>query len=493
MGQYGITYACGHHETVQLYGKSFQREARARWLETTECRSCWRAHRDRQRSEDAERDAAANRAAGLPELQGSPPQITWAETIRASMLGSLAQLRAQLAQAPSAADGEEPQPGPAQHLQYADIAHTAVTGITSTRWFIDHRDLTARDLIQRAEQGALRPRTEQQRTLGFDPYGLNHLTFPAADVVAGSPDERYVRLRLTRSRWEGCTALLPRSMVEQEPDGALTARIGGGWTIKVDDGARTGAVSAEQFHQDRAQPLSRPAERYYWGPPPYEDGARGEFDVPEADVTQTTTKDGTPVATVRLVCSRWEGLHFTHPPHLLRRHRPGHVTVLFPRHWHFRVLGGRQVIRVPAQQMHQDRTNPQSQPGPSQAVEQHTWHRVAFHPSRVRRGTSTWWLTLPPGSPWPHAVIHHPQKMVSAEDGTPDHITWSFPADWVFRVRTPDGCDIAVVSAEEFRAATSPWARTAPAPGAYTRQPPPLTPLDNVAVPAELLDDAPEP
>ncbi|WP_217230768.1 hypothetical protein [Streptomyces anulatus] len=496
MGQYGITHACGHHETVQLCGKSSQREARARWLEHSDCGSCWKSRRDRQRAEDAERDAAANRTAGLPELQGSPRQITWAETIRASMLHGLTLAREHLTQAAQAADGEEQLSRLEQHLQYTDSAHMAVAAVTSAKWLIDHRDLPARHLIQKAAQGTLRPRTPQQQALGFDPYGLNTLTFPAGDVAADAQDERCIRLRLTHSRWEGCTALLPRSMVQQEPDGTLTARIGGAWTIRIDDGARIGSVPAEQFHQDRTHRRDHPAQRHYWGPPPYEDGTSGEFDVPEADVSERTNDRGEPVAVVRLVCSRWEGLRFEHPLNLLRRHRPGHVTVRFGPHWHFRVLGGRRTLRVPAQQMHEDRTNPLPQPGPSQAVEPKTWYQVAFHPSRVRRGASTWWLPLPPGTPWPHAVIHHREQLVSVQDDGPDHITWRFPANWTFRARTPDG-DTITVSAEEFRAAISPWAGTAPAPGTYTRRPPALAPLDEVAVHAELLEDdthfAPEP
>ncbi|MET8605691.1 hypothetical protein ABZV92_19330 [Streptomyces rubiginosohelvolus] len=495
MAQYGITHACGHHETVQLYGKTSQREARARWLENSDCGSCWKSRQDRRRAQDAERDAAANRSAGLPELQGSPRQITWAETIRASMLDGLTLARERLTQASRTADGEEQRSRLERHLQHTDRAHAAIAGVTSAKWLIDHRDLQTRGLIQEAAQGTLGPRTPQQQTLGFDPHALNTLTFPTGDLAADDPDEKCIRLRLTHSRWEGCTALLPKSMVQQEPGGTLTARIGGAWTIRIDDGARIRSVPAEDFHQDRTHRRPHPAERHYWGPPRYADSTSGEFDVPEVDVSESTNHHGKTVAVVRLVCSRWEGLRFEHPPDLLRRHRPGHVTVRFGPHWHFRVLGGSRTIRVPAQQMYEDRTHPLPQPGPSQAVEPTTWHQVAFHPSRVRRSASTWWLRLPPGTPWPYAVIHHREQMVSVPDDSPDHITWRFPESWTFRARTPDG-DTTTMSAEEFLAATSPWAGTAPAPGTYTRQPPALTPLVGVAVHADLLEDdpgAPEP
>ena len=483
MSQHHITHACGHDQTVQLYGKARERESRAQWLAGTDCKDCFKAQRDRERAEESQRNAEANRAAGLPELDGSPRQVEWAETIRAQMLGDLAQERTRLSDLRA---GEEWEKG----LEAVVTAQAALAEVASAKWFIDHRHQRVGGLARMAARGRLRPRTQEQKTIGFDPFGLNGLVFPAGEVAGHTQDGRHVRLRLVHSRWEGCTALHPVSMAQEEPDGSVTIRFGGDWSISVHDGARTRTVSAEDFHQDRTDRRAEPGERHYWGMPPYVAGEWNEFDVPEADVSEAG-RDGSVLAVVQLVCSRWEGLRFEHPAHLVRRHRPGFVTVRFGPHWQFRVRGGRTVLQVEGRQLYEDRATPLPQPGESLAVEEKVWHEIAFHPSRVRRGKDTWWIRLPPDSPWPDVVIHHPVRMCTAEEGGEGgYVRWRFHENWQFHARTPDSGTVDV-SAEELTKATSHWAGTAPAPGTYTRQPQDLDPVEEVAVPAELLEDDP--
>lgn len=486
MGQQRITYACGHTKTVQLYGPRRQRESRAQWLAESECGTCWKAQQDRERAARSERDAVENRAAGLPELAGSPKQVAWAETIRAEMLDGLAREQNRLTEL--LGDGVSKRGELREkRLGHIGAALKALPEIASARWFIDHRDYGPNGLATRAAQGLIRPRTAAQKASGFDPFDLNTLTFPADEVAGWTEGGQRVQLRLVRSRWEGCTVAHPASMAEETSDGSVTIRFGGDWNIPVDDGARTRVVPAEDFHLDRVQRREQPGERRYWGTPSYKPGKWNEVDVPERDVSERGEK-GKDLAVVQLVCSQWEGLHFEHPASLIRRHRPGFVTVRFGPQWQFKVLGGEKMLQIDGRQMHQDRATPLPQPGKSLAVEQKKWHAVTFHPSRVRRGTNAWWVRLAPSAAWPDAVVFHPARMCRRDDD--GYIAWRFHEEWEFRVRTPEGATVDV-SAEEFLEATSGWAKTAPRPGTYTREPEDLAPADEVAIPAELLEEDP--
>lgn len=65
MSKYTITHACGHEETVQLYGPYKDRERKAAWMAEQDCPEC----RIKARAEAA-------KAKGLTE--GTDKQIAWA-------------------------------------------------------------------------------------------------------------------------------------------------------------------------------------------------------------------------------------------------------------------------------------------------------------------------------------------------------------------------------------------------------------------------------
>ena len=69
--KYEIEYACGHTGTVQLFGKTADRERKVKWLKTQLCPACEKAEREKRY--DAEAKEAKEKAdeLGLPELQGS--------------------------------------------------------------------------------------------------------------------------------------------------------------------------------------------------------------------------------------------------------------------------------------------------------------------------------------------------------------------------------------------------------------------------------------
>ena len=89
MAWYGIDHSCGHHDRVQLYGKTSGREQEVERREKSLCSDCWKAEQERRNTEAAKAAEVAN--PGLPTLTGSPAQITWAGAIRAKAIDVIAQ------------------------------------------------------------------------------------------------------------------------------------------------------------------------------------------------------------------------------------------------------------------------------------------------------------------------------------------------------------------------------------------------------------------
>ena len=81
--KYDVTYTCGHVATIQLYGKTAERESRIKYLEgNCVCPECYKAKMEAKREAENEKAAEAAVQRGLCELSGSPKQIAWANTIR---------------------------------------------------------------------------------------------------------------------------------------------------------------------------------------------------------------------------------------------------------------------------------------------------------------------------------------------------------------------------------------------------------------------------
>lgn len=72
MAKYDVTYACGHVKTVDLYGKTSERERKIEWMEgNCLCPACYKAEQQ-----------AKAKVLDLPALTGTPKQVAWAEKIR---------------------------------------------------------------------------------------------------------------------------------------------------------------------------------------------------------------------------------------------------------------------------------------------------------------------------------------------------------------------------------------------------------------------------
>ncbi len=85
MAKYEVTFSCGHTETVTLFGEEKSRQRKIKYLEEHGfCSDCEEEERERKKIEDNEKSAAYAKeyAFAFPELQGTPKQVAWAETLR---------------------------------------------------------------------------------------------------------------------------------------------------------------------------------------------------------------------------------------------------------------------------------------------------------------------------------------------------------------------------------------------------------------------------
>ena len=85
MARYDGVYACGHEGSTQIYGPTKDRQWKADRHFERVCSDCWAE----QKKKEGETAAAKAAEVGLPELTGSPKQISWANTIRSEIIKSV--------------------------------------------------------------------------------------------------------------------------------------------------------------------------------------------------------------------------------------------------------------------------------------------------------------------------------------------------------------------------------------------------------------------
>lgn len=125
MAKYQVTYACGHTDTIQLYGKVSDREKRLAYLATIDCPDCYR---------NKQLQAAKAQTADLPDLQGSDKQISWATQIRAEVFAALDKYSKLI----EADQNAREQGKIVARKMFADF-RAAMTAHTDCRFWIDNR------------------------------------------------------------------------------------------------------------------------------------------------------------------------------------------------------------------------------------------------------------------------------------------------------------------------------------------------------------------
>jgi hypothetical protein len=160
MAKYDVTYKCGHVGTVELFGKSADREWKLAKMAEENCPDCAAEHAAQHRAE-------FNSENQMAELTGSEKQIAWADKIRYAKFSELQEIIAKknaMAQnyaesgKISAADAEKVVNQNNAILNYLENQESA-------KFWIDNRDLTAYSFAELAvkaiaEMPTVEPATE---------------------------------------------------------------------------------------------------------------------------------------------------------------------------------------------------------------------------------------------------------------------------------------------------------------------------------------------
>lgn len=126
MAKYTVTHTCNHQVDHQITGPVKGRQNRADWLATQPCTAC-------KRGEATQAAAKANSA--LPALEGTDKQIAWAETIRATQVAKLTELRDRLVKIANS---------PEVAAKVETIIAAEINRTKASEW-IDTRDMTYGD------------------------------------------------------------------------------------------------------------------------------------------------------------------------------------------------------------------------------------------------------------------------------------------------------------------------------------------------------------
>ena len=83
MAKYDVKFSCGHTETISLIGPVAERERKIKYFEEYGvCSECYKKQKEAEREKQNAENAQKASEYGMSELQGTPKQIAWANTIR---------------------------------------------------------------------------------------------------------------------------------------------------------------------------------------------------------------------------------------------------------------------------------------------------------------------------------------------------------------------------------------------------------------------------
>ncbi len=130
-----LTFACGHTEQVQLYGKMTERDRQVAAAAHHDCPAC-----------RAAKAQAAAAEAGLPALAGTEKQVGWAGEVRAKLMPEIDALAAK-ACANFAALTTDQQAARSSELDKIQRAIGIIKANTKAGWWIDQRQIDARTIL----------------------------------------------------------------------------------------------------------------------------------------------------------------------------------------------------------------------------------------------------------------------------------------------------------------------------------------------------------
>lgn len=153
--KYDVTFACGHTATVELFGKSSDREWKLQHIAEGLCPDCYKAQQEAERKAASEAAAEDAKKQGFSELKGSEKQIAWAETIRAKFFEQLDELLEKMRQQDQHARikagwNDEQKARHDMMFRVVDAMGRAYAHIDSAKVIIDNRSSDPKGSMQKA-------------------------------------------------------------------------------------------------------------------------------------------------------------------------------------------------------------------------------------------------------------------------------------------------------------------------------------------------------
>lgn len=165
MAKYEVLFACGHTATIQLYGKHLECESYIQWCrENRVCPDCYEKEKAEEKAErlaeykkEAEKAKTEAESLGLPQLEGSPKQVSWAMNIRKELLPLIEEAYNYLDK-----NFDSKKYKKEVCLNCAKEWLNRFQSQTKASFWIDHRDMDARDLALECARFVTKKMTEEK-------------------------------------------------------------------------------------------------------------------------------------------------------------------------------------------------------------------------------------------------------------------------------------------------------------------------------------------
>lgn len=155
MAWYYGEFSCGHEGRVNIIGPGKDREWKKERAFEKMCPDCWEVHLKEERERKNREAEEKAKEMELPELTGSDKQIAWANTLRQKLIDGFER---------ELVDYENRQIKSYYKMNISNIKENEIKQIrdyilenkTSSKFYIDNRYYSARDIIEKIHKEALR-------------------------------------------------------------------------------------------------------------------------------------------------------------------------------------------------------------------------------------------------------------------------------------------------------------------------------------------------
>jgi hypothetical protein len=185
MAWYYGTYNCGHEGRVNIIGPMKDRQWKADRQFSKMCPECWERHLEERRQKANEESKKLAKEMELPELAGTPRQISWANTLRQELIEKFTNLSEDEETIKEISDLYELD---LTKEKVIDIRDYIIESKISSSYYIDNRDRYIVKIIEDEIKDALKPDEEKHQEKLIEKEKIESIVYPE-DKVTDVPVE----------------------------------------------------------------------------------------------------------------------------------------------------------------------------------------------------------------------------------------------------------------------------------------------------------------